>query len=187
MLESFYLTGWGAFGMLLFLLLPFAAVFCYIVIKKTYLDSSPSKAEKSKYVRLEWLWVGFVIVVFVAVNVGSIDFMHTVSSAKAAASGEKITEVNFTAESWSYDLPETKIVVGRPIRFSGKSLDTMHGFAIYHPSGRILFTMMLMPGMENPTSLIHTFKEAGTYTVRCLEYCGAQHHEMRDKIVVAAK
>ena len=41
-----------------------------------------------------------------------------------------------------------------------------------------------MPGLEGPTSLIHTFKDAGTYTIRCLEYCGLAHHEMLDEIVV---
>lgn len=186
MLESFYLTGWGAFGMVLFLLLPFLLVFLYVVFTKLYVDSSPSKADRSKFVRMEWMWVGLVIVVFVVVNVASLQFMPTVYTAKALASGEKITDVNFTAESWSYNFSDTKIESGRPIRFSGKSNDTMHGFAIYHPNGKILFTLMLMPGLENPTSIIYTFKEPGTYTVRCLEYCGLGHHEMRDEIVVVA-
>lgn len=186
MLESFYLTGWGAFGMLLFMLLPFAFVFLYVVFKKTYVDSSPSKADRSKFVRVERMWIGFAAVVFIVVNVASLEYMPSVYTAKALASGEKITEVSFTAESWSYDLPETKIEVGRPIRFSGKSNDTMHGFALYHPKGKVLFTMMLMPGLENPTSIIYTFKDPGTYIVRCLEYCGLAHHEMRDEIVVVA-
>ncbi len=186
MLEAFYLTGWGAFVMLLILVLPFSAVFFYVVYKKTFVDSSVCNVDRSKYVRMERLWIGLVVAVFVVVNVVSIDFMPTVATANAAASGKDITEVKFTAVSWSYDIPETKITVGKPIRFSGKSMDTMHGFAIYHPTGKVLFTMMLMPGMEKPTSLIYTFTDPGTYTVRCLEYCGASHHEMRDEIVVSA-
>jgi len=186
MLESFYLTGWGAFAMMLFMLIPFMAVFIWVVYRKSFVDSSPSNAERAKYVRVEWAWISFVAAVFVVVNMASIDFMPTVRTAQAAASGADITEVNFSAESWSYDLPEVKLEVGKPVRFSGKSLDTMHGFAIYHPNGKVLFTMMLMPGMENPTSLIHTFTEPGTYIVRCLEYCGAAHHEMRDELVVVA-
>ncbi len=186
MLESFYLTGWGAFAMMLFMLIPFMAVFLWVVYRKTFVDPSPSNTDRAKYVRAEWAWIGLVVVVFVGVNMASIDFMPTVRTAEAAASGAEITEVNFSAESWSYDLPEVKIEVGKPIRFSGKSLDTMHGFAIYHPNGKVLFTMMLMPGLENPTSLIHTFTEPGTYVVRCLEYCGSAHHEMRDEIEVVA-
>ena len=186
MLESFYLSGWGAFIMMLLLFIPFFIVFYKIVYRKAFVDPSPSNAEQGKYVRTEHAWIALVVVVFVGVNVASIDFMPTVKTAKAVASGAAVTEVNFTAKSWFYDLPEVKIEVGKPIRFSGKSLDTMHGFAIYHPNGKVLFTMMLMPGMENPTSLIHTFTEPGTYTVRCLEYCGNAHHEMYDELVVTA-
>jgi cytochrome c oxidase subunit 2 len=113
--------------------------------------------------------------------------MPTVSTVRAAASGQAITEVDVTAESWAYDISEQTIEVGRPIRFSGKSTDTMHSFAVYHPEGKVLFTMMLIPGMDTPTSLIHTFTEPGTYTVRCLEYCGLMHHEMRDELVVVER
>jgi cytochrome c oxidase subunit II len=186
MLESFYLTGWGGFGMMLFMLIPFMAVFFYIVYRKSVTDPSPSQAPRATFVKFERAWIALIIVVFVGVNIASIDFMPTTATARALASGEKLTEVNFSAESWSYDIDEVKIEVGKPVRFSGKSLDTMHGFAVYHPEGKVLFTMMLMPGMENPTSLVHTFKDPGTYTVRCLEYCGASHHEMRDEITVVA-
>jgi cytochrome c oxidase subunit II len=186
MLESFYLTGWGGFGMMLFMLVPFMAVFFYIVMHKSGGDPSPSQAPRATFVKFERAWIALVVIVFLGVNFASIDFMPTTATAKAVASGDKIMEVNFTAESWSYDLPEVKIEVGKPVRFSGKSLDTMHGFAIYHPNGKVLFTMMLMPGLESPTSLIHTFKDPGTYTVRCLEYCGNSHHEMRDELVVVA-
>ena len=79
-----------------------------------------------------------------------------------------------------------EVEAGRPVRFSGRSSDTMHGFAVYHPNGRLLFTMMLMPGLSKPTSLIHTFEDPGTYKVRCLEYCGIAHHGMRDEITVVA-
>ena len=90
MLESFYLTGWGAFGMMLFMLVPFMAVFFYVVLSKSYGDSSPSKAPQSSFVKMERAWIGLVIVVFVAVNIASIDFMPTTATAKAVASGEKL-------------------------------------------------------------------------------------------------
>ena len=186
MLESFYLTGWGAFGMTLFLFLPFFIAFLYIVLKKSFVDASPSGASKSQFARAEYMWIGFVSLVFIVVNIASIEFMPTVATAKANASGKEIMEITVAAQSWSFDISEGTIEVGKPVRFSGKSLDTMHGFALYHPNGKVLFTMMLMPGTDGPTSLVHTFKEPGTYTVRCLEYCGAAHHEMKDEITVVA-
>lgn len=186
MIEWFYLTGWGAYGMTLFMFLPFLLVFLFIVFRKSFIDNSPSKAERGKFVRAEYMWVGFVTVVFVVVNVASIDFMPTVATAKATANPESVVEVKVEAQSWSFDVEDVTIEVGKPIRFSGRSLDTMHSFAIYHPNGKVLFTMMLMPGTENPTSLVHTFKEPGTYTIRCLEYCGIAHHNMNDELEVVA-
>ena len=91
-----------------------------------------------------------------------------------------------TAQSWSYDISNREFEVGRPVRFSVKSADTVHGFAVYHPDGRVLFTIMLIPGV-GPSSLIYTFTEPGSYKVRCLEYCGTAHHVMQDHLVVTAR
>ncbi len=184
MLDSLYLTGWGAFGITLFMFIPFVVVFLFVIRKSSSDSADPSIADDSGIVRAEWMWLGLVTLVFVGLNIASIGYMPTVATTRAVASGQDIVDINFTAESWSYDISEAAIEVGRPVRFSGKSLDTMHSFAVYHPNGKVLFTMMLMPGLEGPTSLIHTFKDAGTYTIRCLEYCGLEHHQMLDEIVV---
>ena len=187
MLEWFYLTGWGAFSMMLFLFIPFFLVFLYIVFRKSLKDSSPSQAAREKYVRLERMWIGLVLVVFIGVNLASIGFMPTVITANASVNAKKILNVTVEAQSWSYDISEQTYEVGRPVRFLGKSLDTMHSFAVYDPNGKVLFTMMLMPGLPQPTSLVYTFTKPGTYKVRCLEYCGASHHNMNDEIVVVAR
>ena len=187
MLDFIYLNGWGAFGITLFMFVPFFLVFLFIINKRSVSEPSPSEASPVQYARAEWLWLGFVTVFFVVINIVSIGYMPTVATAEEKVSGQDIFDVAVEASSWSFDISEEKIEVGRPIRFSGRSTDTMHGFAIYHPNGDILFTMMLMPGLKNPTSLVHTFTDPGTYTVRCLEYCGLSHHEMRDEIVVVAQ
>lgn len=171
-------------GITLFMFIPFTVVFLYIIFKKSFSGAKPSDTPHSGYVRAEQLWLGFVTIFFVIVNILSIGYMPTVATAKAEASGAEILEYSLQAESWAYDLPDVAVKVGQPVRFSGKSLDTMHGFAIYHPDGDVLFTMMLMPGLDEPTSLVHTFTDPGTYTIRCLEYCGLAHHEMRDELVV---
>lgn len=138
--------------------------------------------------RLEGIWITVVFVIFVGVNLASISYMPIIATARAASTASTATniqQVDVSARSWSYEISERKLEVGRPVRFSGRSTDTMHGFAVYHPDGRILFMMMLMPGLKNPTSLIHTFKEPGKYKVRCLEYCGIAHHMMQDELIVA--
>jgi len=184
MLDFLYQSAWGAFTIMLFFQIPFLIVFFYIVYRKTQTDSGPSGTAEKRISRIEGLWITLVVALFIAVNAISIKYMPTVSTAQAAISGLDIQNVDVTAQSWSYQISERQIEVGRPVRFSVKSVDTMHGFAVYHPDGRMLFTMMLMPGMEQ-SSIIHTFTEPGKYKVRCLEYCGIAHHLMQDELIVA--
>lgn len=184
MLEFVYQTGWGAFTVMLLFQIPFLVVFLYVIYRKAFADPQPGDTDRRKLSRLEGLWITAVVVLFLVVNIASIGYMPTVSTAQAAKAEQDIQQVDVTARSWSYEISEREFEVGRPVRFSVKSADTMHGFAVYHPDGRILFTMMLIPGMEEPTSLIHTFTEPGEYKVRCLEYCGLAHHAMQDRLIV---
>lgn len=181
---DFLFTGWGAFWMTLFMLVPFAFIFFYVIHRKSVVDSGPSGSSDKKMSRLEGIWLTVVFVVFVGVNLASLKFMPTIASAHAATTRTDIQSIDLSAKSWAYELSSREIEAGRPVRFSGRSTDTMHGFAVYHPDGRMLFTMMLMPGLSKPTSLVHTFKEPGKYKVRCLEYCGVAHHVMQDELTI---
>jgi len=181
---DFLFTGWGAFWMTLFMLVPFAFMFFYVIHRKSVVDSGPSGSPDKKMSRLEGIWLTVVFVVFVGVNLASLKFMPTIASAHAATTRTDIQNIDLSAKSWAYELSSREIEAGRPVRFSGRSTDTMHGFAVYHPDGRMLFTMMLMPGLSKPTSLVHTFKEPGKYKVRCLEYCGVAHHAMQDELTI---
>lgn len=183
---DFLFSGWGAFWMTLFMLVPFAAVFAYVIRRKSVVDPTPEATARAKISRFEVGWLALVLVVFVGVNLASLNYMPTLATAHAATTRTDIQNVDLSARSWAYEMSSRRVEAGRPVRFSGRSNDTMHGFAVYHPDGRMLFTMMLMPGLAKPTSLIYTFKDAGTYKVRCLEYCGVAHHAMHDEIVVVA-
>lgn len=177
-------TGWGAFWMTLFMLVPFAIMFFYVVYRKSAVAPGHGRTSTSQFSRVEGYWLTFAFVVFVGVNLASLKYMPIIATAHAATTRNDIQQIDLTATSWSYDMSSREVQVGRPVRFSGRSNDTMHGFAVYHPDGRMLFTMMLMPGLSKPTSLVHTFTEPGQYTVRCLEYCGIAHHTMHDELTV---
>lgn len=181
---DFLFSGWGAFWMTLFMLVPFAVIFYYVIHRKSVVDSGPSATPRKDLSRLEGVWLTVVFAVFVGVNLASLKFMPLIASARAMASGEPVQEIDLTARSWSYEISNRQIEVGQTVRFSGRSSDTQHGFAVYHPDGRMLFTMMLMPGLSKPTSLVYTFKDPGRYKVRCLEYCGIAHHAMQDELIV---
>lgn len=183
MFDWLYDSGWGAFTTMLFFQIPFLIAFFYVVYRKAFRNSAPSDTQAKRISHVETLWITVVVLLFVGVNVASIKYMPTFTTAQAAITEENIQDVEVTARSWSYQISEREFEVGRPVRFSVTSTDTVHGFAVYHPDGGILFTIMLIPGME-PSSLIHTFTEPGKYKVRCLEYCGIAHHVMQDELIV---
>ncbi|MBT3213602.1 MAG: hypothetical protein HN351_03055 [Deltaproteobacteria bacterium] len=184
MLDFLYTNGWGAFAVMLFFQLPFLYFFIKIVYRKAYIDKGASETESQKYPMMEGIWITTVVALFVLVNVLSVVYMPPVTTAAMIKQGGNFQEVDVTARSWFYEISEREYEVGRPVIFNAKSIDTVHGFAVYHPDGRILFTMMLVPGMEEASTLVHTFTEAGNYKVRCLEYCGIVHHGMQDVLVV---
>ena len=175
MTDFLYTDGWGAFVVLLFFHIPFLIFFCRIVYKKAYVNTGASGTAPEKYPKIEIIWIGTAAVLFILVNIMSVVYMPPVSTAALTKSGTSFQEVDITAKSWYYDISSREIEAGKPVKFSAKSADTVHGFSVYHPEGRILFTMMLMPGMESPTTLVHTFKEPGQYKIRCLESVSYTH------------
>lgn len=68
------------------------------------------------------------------------------------------------------------------IAFDVTSVDVNHGFGIYDESGNLLAQVQAMPGYTN--TLLYQFDKPGTYSVLCMEYCGAMHHAMITHFVV---
>ncbi len=186
MLDFMYQNGWGAFTTLLFIEIPFVTIFLYVVFRKSFTGTEPvpSNMGHRSLARLEGVWVLLVIGVFVVLNVASIKYMPTVQAAEADE--KSLEQVKVTASSWAFDISDREFEVGQSVRFSIKSSDTVHGFAVYHPDGRLIFTTMLIPGLDKATSIVYTFTEPGKYKVRCLEYCGIAHHTMQDELIVTA-
>ena len=113
---DFLFTGWGAFWMTLIMLAPFAAIFYYIVHRKSVVDTSPSSMPRKEFTRIEGIWLATVFVVFIGINLASLKFMPTIAAAHAATSGKPITEINLTATSWAYDISNRKIEAGSTVR-----------------------------------------------------------------------
>jgi heme/copper-type cytochrome/quinol oxidase subunit 2 len=80
-----------------------------------------------------------------------------------------------------------KIKVGETVKFVANSIDVNHGFGILKSSKSMdspLMQMQVVPGFDN--IFYYTFKEPGTFTIRCLEYCGWNHPYMVSQITVEA-
>ena len=91
--------------------------------------------------------------------------------------------VRVTGIQWAWMLSGSQVPVGVPVEFAVTSLDVNHDFAIYSPDGRLVAQVQAMPGYTN--HLVYVFPAPGTYTVRCLEYCGLGHHTMVTTLTVS--
>ena len=85
----------------------------------------------------------------------------------------------------SSDGGQVQIKAGETVKFVARSIDVNHGFGILSSSKSMdspLMQMQVVPGFDNV--FYYTFKKPGTYTIRCLEYCGWNHPYMISNINV---
>lgn len=92
--------------------------------------------------------------------------------------------VGVTGHQWYWDMERTEVPAGALVAFEVRAADVNHGFAVYNADHEVVAQTQAMPGYTNVVR--HTFRAPGTYTVRCLEYCGLAHHEMNQTITVTA-
>lgn len=116
-----------------------------------------------------WLWV--VVAALVALLAATILYVPY----RAHAHGD-VQHVGVTGVQFSWAVSPAAVVAGRPVKFTIRSNDVNHGLGIYDPRGVLVTQVQVMPGEEQ--RLVWTFREAGTYTFVCLEFCGAAHHDM---------
>lgn len=97
------------------------------------------------------------------------------------ADAEDPVVVEVTGIQWAWQIERRELPADRPIEFRVTSDDVNHGFAIYR-NDTLVAQVQAMPGYTNV--LILEFDRPGTYQIRCLEYCGAAHTQMRDQITI---
>lgn len=121
--------------------------------------------------KLTYLLLTVAVVAFV-VSMGWVPY----EGARVSALGEPRVTVQATGQQWAWTMSRTEVPRGVPVAFEVSSKDVNHGFGLYSPEGKLLTQVQVMPGY--PNRLIYTFREAGRYSIKCLEFCGVAHHNM---------
>ena len=135
------------------------------------------RSEQRLRLALLAIFVSIAVVLFV-LTLRWLPFRGT----RVAEFGEPRLSVAVSALQWSWTMSPDRIPMHVPIEFAVQARDVNHGFAIYDPEGRLLAQVQAMPGYTN--HLVYVFSAPGTYTVRCLEYCGLGHHLMTIPLTV---
>ena len=135
-------------------------------------DALPQQVVSSRGYALRRYW--FWLVLIVAVATFAITIPHfPYPRAEASASVKHFTVV---AQQYAFQTPAV-VPLNEPIIFDVTSRDVNHGFGIYGPNGALVSQVQAMPGYVN--HLPERFRVRGHYVIRCLEYCGIAHADMR--------
>jgi cytochrome c oxidase subunit 2 len=127
------------------------------------------------WLRKRWLAVLTVIGVLV-IGISLLDLPY------ASGGNAGRTVVKVTGGQFFWSLQPDRVASGTPLRFDVTSVDVNHGFGLYDPRGRLVGEVQAMPGYHNKLDL--TLHRAGTYAIRCLEFCGLNHATMEGTFVV---
>lgn len=108
-----------------------------------------------------------------------------------------IVQIPYWGDNSSKDVGQTVRVTGRQFawtivpstirahvrtRFVSKATDVSHGLGLYDPDDVLIKQIQVLP--DRDTQFIITLKKKGTYEIRCLEYCGVDHHLMQNQMEV---
>jgi len=116
-------------------------------------------------------WLLIVVVILVALLVATIWFTPYGKSTPANAQ-----IVHVQARQFFWQIRPATVKVDQPVAFVTRSSDVNHGFGIYR--GHTFIAQIQVVPNTNST-LVHTFRRPGTYTILCLEFCGLGHADMR--------
>jgi heme/copper-type cytochrome/quinol oxidase subunit 2 len=142
---------------------------------------------------LIWLWfLGYSWMPSVAfsaakddqnVHIVKIEARQWAWSLEDGGTGEQVNASHDSATATG----QLRVKAGETVKFVARSLDVNHGFAILSSDKSMdspMMQMQVVPGHDNV--FYFTFDKPGTYTIRCLEYCGWNHPFMVSQITITA-
>lgn len=149
-----------------------AVVLCIaLAIALALTTRSTKPIDVHRFAEAEKRWLLIVATLLVALLAATIWFIPYGKSTPANA---QIVHVD--AQQFFWKISPTTIRVDRPVAFVTRANEVNHGFGIYK-GHKFIAQIQVVPNRNS--TLIHTFHEAGHYTVLCLEFCGLGHSGMR--------
>ena len=147
-----------------------------LVVRSTRGDRPEPNVDRLERSERVWLW--FLLVGLFALFAVTILDVPWRADAKANRLEVQVVGHQFY---WTLE-PRGPYPANRQIEFVLTSTDVNHGFGVYGPDGAFVFQAQVLP--QATVKVRHTFHTTGRYTVRCLEFCGLDHHRMIDGFTI---
>lgn len=90
--------------------------------------------------------------------------------------------LQITGRQYAWTVNPPRIRAGVPTAVDVHAADVSHAVGLYDPAGRLIKQVNVLPGVTQ--RFVITLRRPGSYPVRCLEFCGVDHHLMRTVLEV---
>lgn len=149
------------------------------VFRSTRVGFHVRTAPRDALERRESYW-GVAVITFLVVALGATIFSIPYWSDTSTASVPQHVAVTGRQFAWTIDPPRVR--AGLATRIEVHSADVNHALGLYDPSDKLVKQVNVLPGVAQ--DIVFTFDTPGTWRIRCLEFCGVDHHLMANTIQV---
>ena len=119
---------------------------------------------------------------FLAATAGVIGCVFLLTLSLVVAQGrtaDPIQTIDVTLSRFAFSPERIEVRLGEPVRLNVVSMDTTHGCQV-----KALGLNVRTPARGRAT-IDFTPKEAGTFQIRCSEFCGSGHSRMQAWLIVS--
>lgn len=150
-----------------------------IVFRSTRAGFRVRTAGRRTLERREGLWGIAVITFLVVVLAGTVFQIPYWSDDSDAGVAQKLS---ITGRQFAWTVDPVRVRAGVKTKVEARATDVNHAVGIYDPGGALIKQVNILPGVVQP--FVITFDDPGTYELRCLEFCGVDHHLMQSTLEV---
>jgi cytochrome c oxidase subunit 2 len=150
-----------------------------IVYRSTRVGFRVNTASRSTLEKREGYWGVAVIAFLVVVLAGT---MVQIPYWKSKRAGKTPQTINIVGRQFAWTVNPVRVRAGLKTRVVVRTTDVNHGVGVYDPDQVMIKQVNVAPGVTQ--EFIITFDKPGTYKLRCMEFCGVDHHLMQNTLEV---
>ncbi len=150
-----------------------------IVFRSTRVGFHVRTAGRRTLEKRESYWGVAVITFLLVVLAGTMFSLPYWVPGSSAAKNNQRLEITGRQFAWSINPARAKV---GDTTFVVRAEDVSHGVGVYDPDGVLLGQVNVLPGVTQ--EFVVDLEQPGTYAIRCMEFCGVDHHLMQNKLEV---
>lgn len=150
-----------------------------IIFRSTRVGFRTEVASREKLEKREGYWA-IGVITFLVVLLGGTILQIPYWSDNGSDNAKQHLQITGRQFAWTVDPPRVRAHVKTKIEI--RAVDVNHGLGIYNPKGTLIKQVNVLPGVTQ--EIVMTFARPGLFKLRCMEFCGVDHHLMENDLEV---